>query len=242
MTSRDHGATWTVGTPAYSGGSECQAVQLGDGSIMLNMRNEHDRYRAVFVTRDLGKTWQPHATNRKTLIEPNCNGSLLRVDYTEAGAKKHVLLFANPHSQKGRTHQTIQVSFDDGRTWPRGAPPAARRGPRRRLPEPDPHRRPPRRHRLRGEPGAPDFSSFLARRVVAAVAMFSRREFLSATPLLLGAAPPSPDPALYSTCPGARQAIHCPTSLLAFIDAPGGRFHLRGALHCSRSDLRSFRA
>ena len=28
------------------------------------------------------------------------------------------LLFANPHSQKARTHQTIQVSFDDGRTWP----------------------------------------------------------------------------------------------------------------------------
>jgi sialidase-1 len=52
------------------------------------------------------------------LIEPNCNGSLLRVDYTEDSAPKHVLLFANPHSQKGRTHQTIQVSFDDGRTWP----------------------------------------------------------------------------------------------------------------------------
>ena len=118
MTSGDHGVTWTVGTPAYSGGSECQAVLLGDGSIMLNMRNEHERFRAVFVTKDLGKSWQPHATNRKTLIEPNCNGSLLRVDYVEGGAKKHVLLFSNPHSQKGRTHQTIQVSFDDGLTWP----------------------------------------------------------------------------------------------------------------------------
>ena len=29
-----------------------------------------------------------------------------------------MLLFANPHTQKGRTHHTIQVSFDDGRTWP----------------------------------------------------------------------------------------------------------------------------
>jgi sialidase-1 len=118
MTSSNHGATWIVGTPAYSGGSECQAVQLGDGSLMLNMRNEHERFRTVFVTKDLGKSWQPHATNRKTLVEPNCNGSLLRVDYAEAGAKKHVLLFSNPHTQKGRTHQTIQVSFDDGRTWP----------------------------------------------------------------------------------------------------------------------------
>jgi sialidase-1 len=119
MTSRDHGAHWTVATPAYSGGSECQAVQLGDGALMLNMRNEHERFRAVFTTRDLGRTWEPHATNCNTLIEPNCNGSLLRVDYEQAGEKTHVLLFANPHTQQGRTHQTIQVSFDDGRTWPK---------------------------------------------------------------------------------------------------------------------------
>ena len=119
MISRDHGATWTVAKPAFSGGNECQAAQLGDGSIMLNMRNDHERFRAVYVTKDLGQTWQPHETNRNTLIEPNCNGSLLRVDYEHAGAKKHVLLFANPHTQQGRTHHTIQVSFDDGRTWPK---------------------------------------------------------------------------------------------------------------------------
>ena len=118
MVSRDHGENWSVGEPSYSGGNECQAVQLGDGSIMLNMRNNHDRYRAVFVTSDLGKTWRPHETNRNTLIEPNCNGSLYRVDYVDGGEKKHVLLFANPHTQKGRTHHTVQVSFDDGRTWP----------------------------------------------------------------------------------------------------------------------------
>jgi sialidase-1 len=118
MISRDHGENWSVGEPAFSGGNECRAVQLGDGSLMLNMRNDHERYRAVFVTSDLGKTWRPHATNGNTLIEPNCNGSLYRVDYVEGGEQKHVLLFANPHTQKGRTHHTIQVSFDDGRTWP----------------------------------------------------------------------------------------------------------------------------
>jgi sialidase-1 len=118
MISRDHGATWTVSKPAYSRGNECQAAQLGDGSIMLNIRNDRERFRAVFVTRDLGQTWQPHETNRHTLIEPNCNASLLRVDYKQGGQSKHVLLFANPHTQQGRTHHTIQVSFDDGQTWP----------------------------------------------------------------------------------------------------------------------------
>ena len=43
MTSRDHGASWTVAALAYSGGSECQAVQLGDGSIMLNILIEMPR-------------------------------------------------------------------------------------------------------------------------------------------------------------------------------------------------------
>ena len=118
MISRDHGRSWTVGKPAFRGGNECQAALLGDGSIMLNIRNDHERYRAVAVTKDFGQTWQPHATSRNTLIEPNCNGSLLRFDYEREGRPRHVLLFANPHSQQGRTHHTVQVSFDDGLTWP----------------------------------------------------------------------------------------------------------------------------
>ncbi|HND55810.1 MAG TPA: exo-alpha-sialidase, partial [Pirellulaceae bacterium] len=118
MISRDHGQTWTVANHGFTGGNECQAAPLGDGSIMLNVRNDRERFRAVSVTKDLGQTWQPHATSGNTLIEPNCNGSLLRVDYERNGEKHHVLLFANPHSQKGRTHHTVQVSFDDGATWP----------------------------------------------------------------------------------------------------------------------------
>jgi len=118
MTSRDHGKTWAVGKPAYSGGNECQAALLSDGSIMLNIRNDHERFRAVAVTNDLGQTWEQHPTSRNTLIEPNCNGSLLRVDYQRSGTRRSVLLFANPHTQRGRNHQTIQVSFDDGKTWP----------------------------------------------------------------------------------------------------------------------------
>ncbi|MEX0726660.1 MAG: exo-alpha-sialidase [Planctomycetaceae bacterium] len=119
MISKDHGQTWTIGKPGYSGGNECQAAMLSDGSIMLNIRNDHERFRAVVVTKDLGETWDAHPTSRNTLIEPNCNGSLRRIDYTEGDEKKSILLFANPHTQQGRTHHTIQVSFDDGMTWPK---------------------------------------------------------------------------------------------------------------------------
>ena len=117
--SRDRGATWTVSNHAFSGGNECQAAELGDGSIMLNMRNDReDPFRAVYVTRDLGQTWDAHETNRSALVEPNCNGSLYRFDYQEEGESKHILLFANPNATDGRHHHTIKISFDDGRTWP----------------------------------------------------------------------------------------------------------------------------
>jgi acetyl esterase/lipase len=118
MVSRDHGRIWQVGKPGYSGGNECQAAELSDGSIMLNIRNDHERYRAVVVTKDLGQSWQDHPTSRTALIEPNCNGSLLRFVRRNDQGDRSLLLFANPHSQQGRTHHTVQVSFDDGRTWP----------------------------------------------------------------------------------------------------------------------------
>jgi len=111
MSSKDHGKSWTVGAPAFFGGNECQAARLSDGSIMLNIRNRKG-FRAVFVTKDLGRTWRPHETNNNTLLDPGCNGSLYRVE------GRPLLLFANPHNETVRSHHTIQVSHDDGRTWP----------------------------------------------------------------------------------------------------------------------------
>jgi len=119
LISHDHGKTWGVSPAASLGNTECQAVQLADGSIMLNCRTEGPlKFRTVAVTHDLGQTWTLHPTNRTAIIEPNCNGSLCRFDYREDGKGKSVLLFANPHSQTGRTHHSIQVSFDEGKTWP----------------------------------------------------------------------------------------------------------------------------
>ena len=119
IVSRDHGATWTVGAASATGNGECQAVQRSDGSILLNARTARPtKFRSVWITDDLGQTWRPHETHRQTLIEPNCNGSLYRFAYQQNGKPRHVLLFANPHSQTGRDHHSIQVSFDEGRSWP----------------------------------------------------------------------------------------------------------------------------
>lgn len=140
MTSSDRGATWTLGSFGYRGGNECQAAELSDGRIMLNVRSDKQRFRGVAVSSDRGKTWAPHPTSDTVLEEPNCNGSLLACA-TPSGER--LLLFANPLSQKERSHQTIRTSADDGATWPesgrilldegrgRGYPSLARVGPDR---------------------------------------------------------------------------------------------------------------
>jgi len=115
MTSIDHGRSWRVAAPGYTGGNECQAAELADGSIMLNVRSDRQRFRGVAVSADLGATWSRHPTSDGTLIEPNCNGSLRAVTLRDG---RRLMLFANPFSQESRSHQSIRVSTDDGMTWP----------------------------------------------------------------------------------------------------------------------------
>lgn len=122
--SKDGGKTWTTSNPAHKNTTECMAVQLSDGSIMLNMRdnrnrgNEEVNGRTIATTTDLGETWTEHPTSRKALIEPTCMASLHKHVYQENGVEKSVLLFANPASTSKRDHITLKVSYDDGNTWP----------------------------------------------------------------------------------------------------------------------------
>jgi sialidase-1 len=126
--SKDGGVTWVTGIPAFeapTGTTECAVVELSNGSLMLNMRDNRNRNdttatngRAVAVTADLGRTWTTHSSSHHALIEPTCMGSLHKHTYTENGKKRSVLLFSNPNSKTSRHHLTIKVSFDDGETWP----------------------------------------------------------------------------------------------------------------------------
>lgn len=124
MWSADHGESWNVGEPAFFNVNECQVVELGDHSLMLNMRKRDNRGktegngRAICVTDDLGKTWTEHPTSQSALIEPACQGGFYRHDYTRDGEKKHILIFTNPSDNRRRINHTLKVSFDDGETWP----------------------------------------------------------------------------------------------------------------------------
>jgi sialidase-1 len=114
MYSKDRGETWTVGTGARSNTTESQVVELSDGSLMLNMRDDRGGSRAVMITKDLGTTWEEHPSHRSALIEPICMGSLI----TLSTGGESLLLFSNPNATDGRYNITIKTSFDEGVSWP----------------------------------------------------------------------------------------------------------------------------
>ena len=122
--SKDGGKTWITSYPATKNTTECAVVELQDGSLMLNMRdnrnrgNEEVNGRSVFVTNDMGETWTEHPTSRKALIEPTCMASLHTHRYMEDGVEKSLLLFVNPASTSKRNNITLKVSYDGGNSWP----------------------------------------------------------------------------------------------------------------------------
>lgn len=117
--SDDQGQTWQLGgsTPRHQV-NECEAVELADGRLMLNMRN-YDRTqknRQVAVSDDGGLTWQDQRFDA-ALIEPICQAAVERFSWPRAESKS-VVLFSNPASPNGRVNMTVRASFDEGQTWP----------------------------------------------------------------------------------------------------------------------------
>jgi sialidase-1 len=118
--SRDHGKTWQVGTGAFDDTTEAQVVEIEPGELMLNCRYNRASTRVVATTRDMGATWDVHATSRRSLIEPrSCMASLINVDRQQGKELGGWLLFSNPDSTQARERITIKASRDKGLTWPK---------------------------------------------------------------------------------------------------------------------------
>lgn len=110
--SDDKGSTWKLGGVVGPDCNESQAVELADGTVMLNMRSYlGNNRRLVAHSKDGGLTFAKPAEDA-ALIEPVCQASLVRYP-----GDKPRLLFANPASTK-REKLTVRLSGDDGKTWP----------------------------------------------------------------------------------------------------------------------------
>jgi sialidase-1 len=123
--SDDRGKSWVLGESVGLHTDECQAVELTDGRVLINMRNYWERtakqkdkggMRVIAWSTDGAASWSPLDFD-KTLISPVCQASLLRYSTAdELGANR--LLFSNPASKTKRETMTVRMSLDEGKTWP----------------------------------------------------------------------------------------------------------------------------
>eukprot|EP00731_Ephydatia_muelleri_P022239 Em0014g830a len=106
--SDDHGDTYQLGKTTLLYMDEAQLVELDNGMIMANMRNNHLNpcdCRGVSLSLDSGETFG-NITFDPTLISPVCMATILR---TGNGS----LLFANPASKTSRVNGLVRRSDDD---------------------------------------------------------------------------------------------------------------------------------
>ena len=117
--SDDHGETWHHGEPTPDCNvTECEAVELEDGALLLNMRSHDTRphCRATALSKDAGLTWSEASQDQK-LIEPFCQGSIRRLTWPEDDGRSRIL-FSNPADPEARMNMTVRISYDGCKTWP----------------------------------------------------------------------------------------------------------------------------
>ena len=101
--SDDHGKTWTRGeiavpdTPEFINPNETVVVQLADGSVMLNSRNESKRHRRLVTISPDGATGWSEPRFDEQLLEPICMAGIVRVREPQ-GDKPGMIAFSNPHN------------------------------------------------------------------------------------------------------------------------------------------------
>jgi sialidase-1 len=130
--SDDQGKTWKAGdiavpcTEEWINPNETVAIELNDGSVMLNVRSESKAHRRLVTTSKDGATGWSRPKFDAALLEPICMGGIVR--YNQGG--QSLILFSNPHNldkEKGkaepgqsrdRKNVSVKISRDEGQTWP----------------------------------------------------------------------------------------------------------------------------
>ena len=113
----DGGENWDVGiSPGCSViALEAKVVELNNGDILMNIRQKPYRYESI--SHDKGLTFGD-VVARPDLVDPSCNGEIIRYTSTRDGYDKDRLIFVNDHHPSQRKNTSIKISYDEGKTWP----------------------------------------------------------------------------------------------------------------------------
>ena len=116
--SDDHGKSWHVGnvTPGPDA-NEDEVVELIDGRVLLDARQNGGDFRRRHLSTDGGVTWGP-ARPDDIPITP-VDGSLVRYSAKRASDDRDRILFSGPRGESGLNRNNISVwtSYDEGKTF-----------------------------------------------------------------------------------------------------------------------------
>ena len=113
--SDDHGASWAVGGAAEAG-DESQVVELGDGTLLLAIRDfSRSGRHKVAVSRDSGLSWSA-LRDHPDLGGADCQVCIARLT-DEARHDRNRLIFSCAAGAT-RERMSIRLSYDEGETWP----------------------------------------------------------------------------------------------------------------------------
>ncbi len=128
--SDDQGQTWKAGeiavpcTDEWINPNETVAIELADGSVMLNVRSESKTHRRLVTLSKDGATHWSTPKFDDALLEPICMGGLVRYSLNPP-----CILFCNPHNltkatgkeeagkSRDRKNVSVKISTDEGKTW-----------------------------------------------------------------------------------------------------------------------------
>lgn len=132
--SDDQGKTWHAGevivetTDETPNPSETELVELSDGRVLANVRNESKRHRRLFSISADGATGWSKPEFQEALYEPICMGGNATI--ADAAGQTTSLIYSYPNSGPGtgptgkegnreRRNLTVRLSDDDGKSWPK---------------------------------------------------------------------------------------------------------------------------
>ncbi|MGM0489021.1 MAG: sialidase family protein [Planctomycetota bacterium] len=116
--SDDHGKTWQVGevTPGPDA-NESEVVELADGRVLLDARQNSGKFRRRHFSTDGGVTWGPVHPSKIPLTP--VDGSLARYSAIPGGHDRNRILFSAPRGKRdlNRNNITVWTSYDEGKTF-----------------------------------------------------------------------------------------------------------------------------
>ena len=115
--SADHGTTWTRGTlvPGGNLSGEDQLVQLSNGSILMDARNNNGSgTRLDSTSANGGLTWSAMTPSQSG---PDTEAAIERFTLVSAGDDRNRIVFTSPKGPDSRDDLVIRTSYDEGGSY-----------------------------------------------------------------------------------------------------------------------------